>query len=80
MSMMAVVSPSHQQTNGVVERGHKLIIDAWSRTPHGGLLKGVENLSVEAWTERMITLISTGKTSFHLNCGWESALPLNWTF
>lgn len=80
MSMMAVVSASHQQTSGVVERGHKRIIDAWLRTANGGLVKGVENLSVEAWAERMITLISTGKTSFHLNCGWESALPLKWTF
>ncbi len=55
----------------MIERGHIItnklakIKDDW-----------VKNLSTILWTDQSIVIRRTGKTSFYLNYGWESVLPI----
>ena len=71
-----VVSAYHPQANGMVERGHKPIVDALSKMTNGGLLKWVDNLHAVLWADRTTVKKSTGHTPFYLNHGCEPMLPI----
>ena len=55
------VSAYHHQANGMIERGHKPIVDALSKMTNGGLGNWMENLPAVLWADR-----STVKPGFLL--------------
>ena len=71
-----VVSAFHPQANGMVEKGHKLIVDALAKMTSGGLDNWVENLPAVAWADQTTTRVSTNQTPFYLNCGRKAILPI----
>ena len=71
-----VISAFHPQANGMVERGHKPIVDALSKMTSGGIENWVENLPAVAWADCTTTRFSTSETPFYLNCGREAVLPI----
>ena len=71
-----MVSAYHPQANGMIERGHKPIVDALSKMTNGGLDKWVDNLHAVLWADRTTVRRSTGHTPFYLNCGNEAVLPI----
>lgn len=71
-----IVSAYHPQANGIIERGHKPIIDALSKMSDGGFANWVRNLSAVLWADRSIMRTSTGLTSYYICCGNESILPI----
>ena len=71
-----VISAFHPQANGMVERGHKPIVDALSKMTSGGIENWVENLPAVAWADCTTTRFSTGETPFYLNCRKEAVLPI----
>ena len=71
-----VVSGYHPQANGMVERGHKPIVDALSKMTNGGITNWVDNLPAVLWADRTTVRKSTGYTPFYLNCGYEAIMPI----
>ena len=67
-----VTSAYHPQANGMVERGHRPIVDALSKMPG----KWVENLHAVLWADRSTTHNPTGMTPFRMVCGSEPVLPI----
>ena len=71
-----VVSAYHPQANGMIERGHKPIVDALSKMSEGGRENWVRNLPAVLWADRSTVRTSTGLTPYYLNCGSEPVLPI----
>ena len=47
-----VISAYHPQANGMIERGHKPIVDALSKISAGGSTNLIQNLPVFLWADR----------------------------
>ena len=71
-----VVSAYHPQANGMIERGHRPVVQALSKMTNGGMGKWVDNLPTVLWANRTTVRASTGNTPFYLNSGNEAVLPI----
>ena len=71
-----VVSAYHPQANGMIERGHKPIIEALAKMSERGSTNWVRNLLTVLWADRSTVRTSTGSTPYYLNCGSELVLPI----
>ena len=71
-----VVSAYHQQANGMIERGHKPIVDALSKMSDGGSTNWVRNLPSVLLADRSTVRTSTGLTPYYICCGSEPVLPI----
>ena len=71
-----VVSAYHPQANGMIERGHRPVVQALSKMTNGGMGKWVDNLPAVLWADRTTVRASTGNTPFYLNSGNEAVLPI----
>ena len=69
-------SAFHPQGNGMVERGHKPIVDALAKMTHGGHGNWLNNLSAVLFADRVTTKSTTGRTPYYLNHGSEAVLPI----
>lgn len=67
-----VSSAYHPQGQGLIERGHKVLVAALKK------LSGhwTENLSSVLWADRVTTKRTTGETPAYLLCGKEHVLPI----
>lgn len=64
-----VVSAYHPQTNGMIERGHKPIVDALSKISAGGSTNWVRNLPAVLWVDQSTVHINRPYSILHLL--WE---------
>ena len=71
-----VVSAYHPQANGMIERGHKLIVDALAKMTDGGEGDWVLCLPAVLLADRTTTKTTTGSTPYYLNHGAEAVLPV----
>ena len=71
-----VVSAYHPQANGMMERGHKPIIDALSKMSDGGSTNWVRNLPTVLWANQSTLRTLTGLTPYYISCGNEPVLPI----
>ena len=71
-----MVSAYHPQANGMVERGHKPIVDALSKMSSGGLGNWVDNLPAVLLADRVTVRASTGQSPYYLNHGNQPVLPI----
>jgi hypothetical protein len=58
----------------MIERDHKLFVDALSKMINGGLGNWVDNLFAVLWADRFIVRRSIGYIPFYFFCGRESVL------
>jgi hypothetical protein len=68
-------SAYHPQANGMIERGHKSIVDGLAKMTDGGLKKWPKHLHAVLWAERTTVRQSTGETPGYLIYGEEPLLP-----
>ncbi len=71
-----VVSAYHPQANGMIENGHKPIVDALSKMSDGESTNWILNLHAVLWADRSIVRTSTGLTPYYICCGSEPVLPI----
>ena len=71
-----VVSAYHAPANGMIERGHKPIVDALAKMTDGGLDKWVDNVSGVLLADRVTVKTVTGFSPWYLNYGAEAVLPV----
>jgi hypothetical protein len=74
------VSAYHPAANGMVERGHKPIVDALAKMTDGGLGNWVKNLPTVLFLDRTSIHQPTGKTPFWVVYGREAVLPIELKF
>ena len=74
------VSAYHPAANGMVERGHKPIVDALAKMTDGGLGNWVKNLPTVLFADRTSIHQPTGKTPFWVVYGREAVLPIEVKF
>ena len=74
------VSAYHPAANGMVERGHKPIVDALAKLTDGGLGNWVKNLPTVLFAERTTVHQPTGRTPFWVVYGREAVLPIELKF
>ena len=70
------VTPYHPQANGLVERGHKQIVDGLSKLCSRSPGKWPNFLTAILWADRTTTRKSTGFTPFQLIYGRQCLLPI----
>ena len=70
------VSPYNPGANGMVERGHKPIIDGLAKLTHGGIGCWPEMLHLVLWADRTSIRNSTGMSPFQLIYGRSCVLPI----
>ena len=70
------ISAYHPQANGMVERGHKPIVDALAKMTSGGEGNWVDYLHAVLWADRCTVRQSTGYSPFFLICGRDPVLPI----
>lgn len=70
------VSDYHPQANGMIERGHKPIVDVLSKISDGGSINWVRNLPAVLWADQSTVRTSTGLTPYYICCGSEPVLPI----
>ena len=58
------ISAYHSAANGMIERGHKPIVDALAKMTNGGLGNWVKNLPAVLFAERTSVHQPTGKMPF----------------
>ena len=71
-----VVSAYHPQANGMIERGHKPIVDALSKMTAGGQGNWISNLPAVLLADRATTKTTTGQSPYYLLYGNEPVLPI----
>jgi hypothetical protein len=71
-----VVSAYHPQANGMVERGHKPIVDALSKMTHGGYTGWIKHLPAVLWADRTTVRASTGLTPYEFEYANRPMLPI----
>jgi hypothetical protein len=71
-----VVSPYHAQSNGMIERGHKPIVDALAKLTgqFGG--RWEHHLHAVLWADRTTVHRPTGHTPFYMLHGREAVVPV----
>jgi transposase InsO family protein len=70
------VTAYHPQANGVVERGHKQIVDGLSKACSNSPGRWPLHLKTVLWADRTTTRKSTGFTPFQLVYGRQCLLPI----
>ena len=76
-----MITAYHPQGNGVVERGHKQLVDGLSKACSGkSPAKWPEYLNDVLWTDRIIVRKSTGFSPFELVYGRKCLLPIEIIF
>ena len=72
-----LTSAYNPRANGMVERGHKPIIDSLSKMTGGGDMRNWPDfLHAVLWADRTTIRQSTGKTPFELLYGYHCVLPV----
>ena len=71
-----VVSAYHPQGNGMVERGHKPIVDALSKMTGGGFTGWIKHLPAVLWADRTTVRASTGLTPYEFEYANRPMLPI----
>ena len=71
-----VVSAYHPQANGMIERGHKPIVDALSKMSARGYTNWVRILPAILWANRLTVRTSTGLTPYYICYGNEPVFPI----
>ncbi len=66
----------HPQANDMIDRGHKLIMDALSKMSDGGCTNWVQNLPLGLWTDWSTVWASTGLTLHYSNCDNKLVFPI----
>ena len=70
------MTPYHPQANGVVERGHKQLVDGLSKLCSASPGKWPNVLSGILWADRTTVMKSTAFTPFQLVHGRQYLLPI----
>lgn len=73
-------SPHHPEGQGMIERGHKPIIEALARMSDGGYGSWVSLLPKALWADRISVKRSTGRSPFYLVMGREPVLHADLEF
>jgi transposase InsO family protein len=68
-------SPYHPETNGMVERGHKSLIECIRKLSFGDELNWPRYLASALWADRTSWRRTTGETPFRLVYGFDCVLP-----
>ena len=71
------VSAYYAQANGLVEQGHKTVIDALAKMSNKVNSNWVKNLSAVLWADCTTIRSSTGLTPYQLLYGNEAVLPID---
>ena len=71
-----VVSAYNPRANGMVERGHKPLIDGLSKMTDRDLEKWTNLLPLILWTDQTTIRCSTGWTPYELLYGYACVLPI----
>lgn len=71
-----VVSAYPIQANRIMERGHKQIVDMFSKMSEGSRKNWVQNFLALLLVNRYTLHTYTGLTSYYLNCGSGPVLPI----
>ena len=76
-----MITAYHPQANGVVERGHKQLVDGLSKACSGkSPTKWPEYLNDVLWADRITVQKFTGFSPFELVYGWKCLLPIEVIF
>jgi Integrase zinc binding domain/RNase H-like domain found in reverse transcriptase/Reverse transcriptase (RNA-dependent DNA polymerase) len=80
-----VVSAYHPQANGMVERGHRPIVDSLAKLAAVGRGNWLQNLAGVLWADRVTTRTTTGVSAYRMMYGYEPVLPIEtelptWSF
>jgi len=70
------VSTYHPQTNGMVKRGHKPVINTLSKITDEDLGNWINNLHTILWANRVTIRRLTDQIPFYLSCGRQPVLPI----
>ncbi|KAE8241373.1 hypothetical protein A4X13_0g7444 [Tilletia indica] len=73
----ATITPHHPQGNGVVERGHRSIVEGLLKASYGDRQRTALYLPQVLWADRITTRASTGYSPFELVYGFEPLLPID---
>ncbi len=71
-----LVSAYHPQANGMIERGHKPIVNALSKMSAEGSTNWVRNLPAVLWADWSTVCTLTGITLYYISCRSEPVLPI----
>ena len=71
-----IVSVYHPQANGMVERGHKPIVDALGKIINGGFTGWIKHLPAVLWADRITVRVSTGLTLYEFEYINRLILPI----
>jgi hypothetical protein len=71
-----VVSAYHPQANGMVERGHKHIMDALGKITNRGFTGWIKHLPAVLWADRITVRVSTGLTPYEFEYANRLMLPI----
>ena len=74
------VSAYHPPANGMIERGHRPIVEALARMTDGGIKNWVANLPAVLLADRTTVHGPTGRTPFWVIYGREAVLPIELKF
>jgi hypothetical protein len=74
------ISPYNSRANGTIERGHRTILAALSKSTDGGTLRWLDHLPAVLLAERITTHRPTGVDPFSLVYGRECILPVESQF
>jgi hypothetical protein len=69
-------SAYHPQANGMVERGHRPIVDALAKLSAEGKGNWLENLNAVLFADRATVKVTTGVSPMRMNYGYEPLLPI----
>lgn len=71
-----VITPYNAQANGLIEVGHKPIVQALSKLSQGTGKNWERFLHAALWADRTTVKKSTGRTPVWVHCGEEHVLPI----
>ena len=71
------ISAYHPQSNGLVERGHRPLVDSLSKYAHGQRTEWRRCLSLALWADRISVRRSTGFSAFRFVYGRDCLLPVD---
>ena len=75
-----LTSAYHPQANGMVERGHRPIVDALAKMGENKSLRWVSNLAAVLWADRSTVKTSTAITPYRMLFGQDPVLPIELKF
>lgn len=75
-----LISVYYPQANGKVERGHRPIVNALAKIRENRGEDGVSYLPAMLWADRFTTKNTTNSTFYHIVCGQNPVLPIEFKF